>query len=99
VTANSSAVLLASWNTVPTNAGGGCTLFVDPAASIVHGTFASDGQGVAQVPFAVPFDPSLEGVGLTFQAVELVTGGPLYGLGELSNAVRMRIGNQVTGCQ
>jgi hypothetical protein len=99
VTANSSAVLLASWNTIPTNAGNGCTLFIDPANAIVHGTFGSDGQGIAQVPFAVPNDPSLEGVGLTFQAVELVTGGPLYGLGELSNALRMRIGNQVTGCQ
>lgn len=96
---NGSIAMLVSILSGNTQLGNGCTLFLDVPSSVAHGSFGANAQGVATVPFGVPNDLSLEGASLTFQAAELVSGGPLYGQIELSNGLRIRIGNQTTGCQ
>ena len=99
VAPSGSVAVLVSLLSGNTDLGNGCTLYLHTPSTFAVGSFGADGQGVAQMPFGVPNDASLEGAGLTFQAVELVPGGPLYGQLELSNAIRVRIGNQTTGCQ
>jgi hypothetical protein len=99
VAPNSSVAVLVALQAGDIDLGNGCRLYLDLATAVPHGSFAADGQGVAQVPFPVPNDPSLEGASLAFQAVELVPGGPLYGQIELSHGLLVRIGNQPTGCR
>lgn len=96
---NGSAAVLVSLQTGNTTLGNGCTLWLDASSAIAVGTFGANAQGVATVPFGVPNDVSLEGASVAFQAATLVSGGPLFGQIALSNGMRVRIGNQTTGCR
>ncbi len=78
---------------------GGCTLHMPLTGLENYGSFAADAQGVAFAPQSVPNMPALEGASIYFQAIELLNGGPLYGAGELSNGLQIRIGNQTSGCR
>jgi hypothetical protein len=40
----------------------------------------------------------LEGVDLTFQGFELAAGAPAFGVGNLTNGLLVRVGNDTTGC-
>src|SRR5262249_34988059 len=55
--------------------GGGCFQYVDGATAITLGTLATDPSGQLAFALAVPNDPGLEGVDLTFQAAETFAGG------------------------
>jgi hypothetical protein len=79
--------------------GNGCRLWTDVATTLSLASATADGQGEARVGVPVPNDPSLEGADLNFQAVELVNGGPVFGAFELSNGLRVRLGNQTSGCR
>lgn len=46
----------------------------------------------------MPNSPSLEGMSLDFQAFNLRTGGALLSAFDLSNGLRVRVGNLVSGC-
>lgn len=65
---------------------GSCTIYLDTGFFLFSSTVA-DGSGNAQVGYAIPNDPSLECLDVTWQAASLVNGGPLFGLLELSNGV------------
>ena len=96
---NASLALLVSPLLGNTDLGNGCTLWLDVTASLTLASATADSQGLARIAVPVPSDPSLEGATLVFQAVELVTGGPVFGAFELSNGLRVQIGNQTTGCR
>jgi hypothetical protein len=46
----------------------------------------------------VPNNPSLEGLSLDLQALNFAPGGAFLGSLNLSNGLRVRIGNLLTGC-
>lgn len=56
----------------------------------VHATNAT---GSAKMPFVVRFDPALSGLTIFTQAVIMHSGGPLFGNGSVSTALRLRIGD------
>lgn len=58
----------------------------------------ANGSGDANFAFSIPNDPSLEGFDLYFQVAAALPGGPIFGFAELSNRLRVRIGNCVSGC-
>ncbi|MFO1054441.1 MAG: hypothetical protein U1F36_19645 [Planctomycetota bacterium] len=94
----SSGVLLASLGTANLAVGNGCTLFLDTATSFTIAPFGTVSLGFALLPTPVPNDPNLEGAQLTFQSAILQNGGPLFGVGTLTNGLLITIGNGITGC-
>ncbi len=62
------------------------------------GSAASDGAGDVTVALPVPSNPALNGVTLELQGVVIVgSGGPLFGIAELTESVRMLFGTP-SGC-
>ncbi|MGB3967875.1 MAG: hypothetical protein WBO45_14170 [Planctomycetota bacterium] len=88
-------------STVPgsTVLGGGCTAFTGDVLTLV-GPIAvvADGSGAATLGLAVPANPSLEGLALDLQAMNLAPGGAFLGAVNLSNGLRVRIGNLLASC-
>jgi len=81
--------------------GGGCNLYMGGVIGpniFVLPPVAANGAGLASFSLPVPNQPALEGAHLNFQAVEVQAGGALLGQFDLSNGVRVRIGNAVSDC-
>ncbi|HET6203552.1 MAG TPA: hypothetical protein VFI25_12200 [Planctomycetota bacterium] len=79
--------------------GGGCTVY----SSSLAGAFplalgVADGLGALAWATPVPNDPALEGLALDLQAVGVVPGGAFLGAFNLSNGLRVRVGDSVPGC-
>lgn len=72
---------------------GGCVWQLDFATSSVLGGIVADGVGFARLPLGIPSLPSLTGVDIYFQATELEVGGPLFGVANVSNGLRVNLGN------
>ncbi len=87
--------------TVPgsTPLGGGCTAWTGDILSLVGPLVVlSDATGAASLPLAVPNDPSLEGLNLDFQMLNVIAGGSLFGAFNMTNGLRVRVGNLITSC-
>ena len=94
-----SAVILLSATGGNTNVGNGCTFFIGLTPPIVSvGPLTADPGGQAGMPLMIPNNAALEGAELFTQAFEIATGGPLFGGFNLTNGLKVRIGNNVTGC-
>ena len=82
--------------------GAGCTLFSGGAVGaglIPLAVVAADAAGIATIPLSIPADPALEGLQLGVQALGFRTGGgPIAGSYDLSDAVRVRVGDELQGC-
>ncbi len=77
-----------------------CSLYLGPnlnAAVPMLGVNA-DLSGIATYPLAIPADAALEGSAINFQHIEAQAGGALLGVVDLSNGLRVRIGNSLAGC-
>lgn len=88
-------------STVPgsTPVGSGCVAWTGDVGTLLGPLVAlADAGGVASIPLPVPNDPSLEGMSLDFQALNIVPGGAFLGSFNLSNGLRVRIGNSITAC-
>ncbi len=71
---------------------GSCTVVPDLAnAALLFGL--SDLSGSAALALPIPFDAALRGATLFHQTVVLVPGGPLNGVGALSNALATTLGD------
>ena len=82
-----------SFGNVATDLGGGCVWQLDFASAGVIAGIVADGTGFARLPLPLPGDLSLVGIPMFFQATELVPGGALFGVANLSNALRVNLGN------
>lgn len=89
-----------AFSTMPgTTTIGGCTIY----ASDVNGMNVIDLQtadvsGAITQNLPIPNDPFLEGLNLDLQSVNLVSGGALLNSFNLSNGMRLRIGNSTSAC-
>jgi hypothetical protein len=82
-----------------TPVGGGCTVYSGDLGSILGPiTLVADASGSASLPIPVPASAALEGVAFDFQMVNLAATGALLGNFNLSNGLRVRIGNLIAGC-
>jgi len=80
---------------------GGCDFHLGAtlANSFPVSVVTSDAGGLAVHPAAVPNDIALEGLDVFLQAVARNPGnGPLFGNFDLSDGLRVRVGNALTGC-
>jgi hypothetical protein len=79
--------------------GPGCVAYTADLLSLIGPVgVVADGSGVATLALALPNTPSLEGAALDFQQFHLAAGGALLGSLNLSNGLRVRIGNLTAGC-
>ncbi|HEU4419123.1 MAG TPA: hypothetical protein VFT55_09305, partial [Planctomycetota bacterium] len=88
-------------STVPgsTPLGGGCVAWTGDVFSLVGPlTTVADGSGVTTLGLAVPNNPSLEGQYLDLQLLNIAPAGAFLGAFNLSNGLRVRIGNLIAGC-
>lgn len=72
--------------------GNGCTQYLDPASAYAHGFVAADAGGSATTSVPIPNIPVFGGAEFSWQAVEMVPGGPLFGSFAVSNGLSMRVG-------
>lgn len=101
VAPNAPTFLLLSTLSTSLPVGSGCTLYLGGsfgAQLIEVGSVSADGSGVADYTVPVPSSAVLEGVDLTFQGFELAAGAPAFGVGNLTNGLLVRVGNDTTGC-
>jgi hypothetical protein len=84
------------------NLGGACNLYMGGwlgTGIATWGSSTSDGLGNASFAVPVPNDPALEGLEFNFQSLGFnVGGGPLFGLFDLSNGLRVRVGSAIPAC-
>jgi len=79
--------------------GPGCTAYTANLPSLLGPLMTvADGGGVTSIPLAIPNDPSLEGVHLDFQLLNFAPGGALFNAFNLSNGLRVRVGNLIALC-
>ena len=81
--------------------GGGCTLYLGGVFGAQISQVAAtinDGAGDGAFALPVPADVALEGVDLNFQAFTLTGAGPAFGLGDLTNGLLVRLGDNTAGC-
>lgn len=79
--------------------GGGCTVYAASVAAMTPiDLVAANAAGVATQALPVPNDPALEGMNLDMQAVNVIAGGALLNEFNLSNGLRLRIGNSIAAC-
>jgi hypothetical protein len=82
--------------------GPGCSIYVGgaPPNPLFHfGQLLANLSGVAALPAPVPNDPTLEGQHLNFVALEVApSGGAYLGAFDLSDGLRVRIGDSIPGC-
>jgi hypothetical protein len=77
----------------------GCTLYSASVATIFPPFNAtSNGAGLASYSLPVPATPALEGQHVDFQSANLVAGGAYLGAINLSNGLRVRLGNTIPTC-
>lgn len=72
---------------------GPCVVAADPLGLVLLGAGTTDAAGSSVFGLAVPGTPSLVGVVFTAQELVLTAGGPLPGLGQLSNGVQSTVGS------
>jgi hypothetical protein len=80
---------------------GGCTRYLGPTPglSFSGGSAPADGTGLVVFPAGVPNDVGLEGLSLQLQITSRDPGnGPVRGNFDLSDGLRVRIGNAIPGC-
>jgi hypothetical protein len=78
--------------------GGGCTWYLSNQKIFVR-LRSSDSAGVGSLALPIPADPTLEGVDLNLQLLELdPSGGPFANDFDISNGQRVRIGDAVPSC-
>ena len=79
--------------------GAGCTAWTGDLGSLL-GPVATvaDASGATTLPLAVPNTPSLEGQAFDFQLLNIAPGGAWLGAINLSNGLRVRVGNLLAGC-
>ena len=77
-----------------------CNIYLGPDLSsfFLLGVAIANGAGVASYPIPVPSDAGLEGLVVNLQHVEAQAGGALLGVADLSNGLRVRVGNSISGC-
>ena len=61
-------------------------------------SYTATAMGTVTRLLTVPNHPNLEGLDLYVQALELDPNGIIFGLLDLSNGLRVRIGNSIPGC-
>jgi len=76
----------------------GCAQYLDPAFAATWGFGLADGTGRFAIPMGVPNNLAIEGLDVTWQVAELAVGGPVLGSFNISNGLRVRVGNSRTGC-
>ena len=77
----------------------GCVLYSGDLSTVLGPlVVVADGSGLAPLPLPVPNDPTMEGMDLDFQALTLVAGGAFLGSFDLSNGLRIRVGNLIPSC-
>lgn len=77
--------------------GNGCNLLVGAQIQVL-GPVTADAGGVATVLLPIPNEVMFEGASVWLQGIEASAGGQLLGLGHLTNALQVRIGNNISGC-
>jgi hypothetical protein len=84
-----------------TDLGNGCVLHLGGllGVDVIQAAAANaNGAGLATLSLPVPAVPALEGVDLAFQGFAVSLGGPFLGLGNLTDARLVRLGNLTAGC-
>lgn len=76
-----------------------CAFYMNVAGLFLQVPLTADGFGLAALPLPIPNDPLAEGVHVNFQAIEVESGGALANQANLSNGLRVRIGNAISPCQ
>jgi hypothetical protein len=71
---------------------GPCTLMVDQTAMALFLAGTTDGAGACAFGLGIPSSPGLAGGTVMAQALVLSPGGPMLGLGQLSNGLEMTLG-------
>jgi len=71
---------------------GGCTVAVDLNIAAAYFSGATDGAGAWSHSLVLPPIPSIVGAELTAQAFLLGVGGPMFGVGDLSNGLHLHLG-------
>lgn len=78
---------------------GGCTIYSGSVNGMnVIDLQTADISGAITQNLPIPNDPYLEGLNLDLQSVNLVSGGALLNSFNLSNGMRLRIGNSTSAC-
>ena len=76
-----------------------CTVYTgDPLSMIGPVIAVADGSGLTILPLGIPPTPALEGQNFDFQMLNLAPGGALFSSYNLSNGLRVRVGNLINGC-
>ncbi len=76
----------------------GCTLWTGRGSRAFSGARA-DASGIAIHPVPIPSDPELEGLDVDFQCASFLReGGALFGRIDLSDGLRVRVGNTIPAC-
>lgn len=90
---------LLSFSTGTHQLSAGCTLYSSSLSTMSSPIMAvSNGSGLASIALAVPNSTAFEGMALDFQAFNVHTGGALMDSFDLSQGLRVRVGNSITGC-
>lgn len=77
-----------------------CSIYLGPNlnAAIPLMITAANASGRAAYALPIPNDSALEGMSVNFQHIEAQVGGSLLGVVDLSNGLRVRMGNLLNGC-
>ena len=70
----------------------GCLQYVDNSSAQLFAVAVTDAAGIANVSVPVPNLPQFDGLVMSWQAAQLVTGGPVLGELTLSNGVATTLG-------
>jgi hypothetical protein len=82
-----------------TSIGPGCTAYTASVSTLLGPLFLSAGPaGTVTMPLPVPNQAALEGTHLDFQMANIGPPGAFLGTFNLSNGLRVRIGNLLSGC-
>ena len=101
LSANAPAVLYGSPLAGNLSLGGACVVHLGGsfgAEILTYGSAVSNASGALAFPFPIPSNPAFSGLSFELQALVVPSGGgPLLGVAELSNGLRVRLGSAV-GC-
>ena len=79
--------------------GPGCTAYTgDPLSMLGPVLAVSDSAGVTVLALGIPTTPALEGQNFDFQMLTFVPGGSLFSSFNMTNGLRIRVGNLINGC-
>ncbi|HEU4420114.1 MAG TPA: hypothetical protein VFT55_14360 [Planctomycetota bacterium] len=79
--------------------GPGCTAYTgDPLSMLGPVVTVADSAGLTILGLGIPSTPALEGQNFDFQMLNLAPGGALLASFNLSNGLRIRVGNLINGC-